>query len=199
MSTEQINASLDAMLENPKSKNFLNHMVRSYFPVGKVDKIWEKPKGDFKCALTRTPLVSVAEILEVTRSDEFKASFLESLKIKMDGTISESPFTKFLGEQKLGLTGKDTTTFLSPDGYQALYDWVIKKSFENNKHINWLLNGVRRDEFLTRAQSMGDVNVQNKAFKAQDRNEGRKVASFKMGDTNSALADLKAKMEKQGL
>jgi hypothetical protein len=197
MNTEQIIASLDAMLENPKSKNFLNHMVRSYFPVTKVEKVFEKPKGDFKCALTRTPLVSVGEILEVTRTEEFKTSFLESLKFKMDGTISESPFTKFLDGQKLGLTGKDTTTFLSPDGCQIFYDWVITKSFENNKHINWLLNGVKRDEFLARAEKLGNPNVQNKI--SQDRNESRKVASFKMGDANNALADLKAKMEKQGL
>jgi hypothetical protein len=31
MNQEQIHASLDKMLANPKSRNFLNHLVRKYF------------------------------------------------------------------------------------------------------------------------------------------------------------------------
>lgn len=196
MNTEQINATLDEMLANPKSKNFLNHMVRSYFPIGKVDKVWDKPKGDFKCALSRVPLVSVSEIIEVSQSEAFKTDFLESLKVRLDGTVSESPFIKHLNGQKLGLTGKDTTTFLSPDAFQVFYDWVITKVFKGDKHINWLLNGINRDEFVARGKAIGNLDIKERP---QPRVESRKVASFKLGDANSALADLKAKMEKQGM
>jgi hypothetical protein len=59
MTKEQIHASLDKMLENPKAKNFLNHLVRSYMPVTNVIKVMDKPEKDFKCVLTREPLVSV--------------------------------------------------------------------------------------------------------------------------------------------
>lgn len=200
MTNEKVNASLDGMLTDPKAKNFLNHMVRSYFPISKVEKVLAKPTGDFKCALTRVPLVSVQEILEVTQSDEYKAEFLESIKVILDEKAEVKPtITKFLGDKKLGFTGKDTTTFLSLEGYQTFYDWVIEKAFSGDKHINWLLNGIKRDAFIARATANGSGDTQEKAFKLKSKAEGTKSASFKLGDANTGLAALKAKMEAQGM
>jgi hypothetical protein len=47
MSQEKIHASLDAMLENPKAKTFLNHLIRSYMPITNVEKVWDTPKSNF--------------------------------------------------------------------------------------------------------------------------------------------------------
>lgn len=193
MTNEQIISSLDAMLENPKAKNFLNHIVRSYFPSSKIEKVWDKPTGDFKCALTRKPLISIEEIFEINNSQEYKDEFLNGLKLAFndDGTMVP-PIKKFVGERKLGFTGKDTTTYLSPDALQVFVDWVINKAFLGDKHINWLLNGVRRADYLERAKNSSNLEVQAKANKEKT---STKSASFKMGDANSALASLKAKME----
>ena len=168
MTKEEIIASLEAMLVNPKAKNFLNHMVRSYFPASKRLKVESTPEGTFKCALSRKELVLNTE----DNKDAAEAGF----------------------------TSKETNTFLSAEGLIIFTDWVITKSFNKDKHINWLLNGVKRTDFIERATESKYINtdVKEKAFKLKERTEGGKTASFKLGDANSALAALKAKMEAQG-
>jgi hypothetical protein len=166
MTNEQINASLDAMLVDPKAKNFLNHMVRSYFPTTKRLKVETIPEGTFKCALTRKELV---------------------LNTEANKDVAE-----------VGFTSKETNTFLSAESLTIFTDWVIAKSF--NKHINWLLNGVKRTDFIERATQSNNItgDVKAKAFKLKEKTQGTKSASFKLGDANTSLAALKAKMEAQG-
>ena len=196
MTTEQIHASLDAMLANPKSKNFLNHLVRAYMPVSNVDKVWDQPKGDFKCVLTRTPLISVAEVMQGMQTEEYKADFMKSLKGLLDeNTKYENPVVKLLGDRTLGLTGKDTTTFMSFDAYQGFMDWVITKALNGNKHINWLLGSIRRDSFMSRAENIQDEGVQKKV--QQIVKQKQTTTTYSMGDASDVLAKLTAKMEGQ--
>ena len=192
MTTEQIHASLDAMLTNPKSKNFLNHLVRAYMPVSNVDKVWDQPKGDFKCVLTRTPLISVGEVMQGMQTEEYKADFMKGLKGLLDeNTKYENPVIKLLGDKKLGLTGKDTTTFMSFSAYQGFMDWVITKALKGDKHINWLLGAIRRDSFIGRAEGIQDEKVQQIVKQTQTS------STYSMGDASDVLAKLKAKMEGQ--
>lgn len=196
MTQEQIHASLDAMLANPKSKNFLNHLVRAYMPVTNVDKVWEQPKGDFKCVLTKNPLISVQEIMQGMQTEEYKADFMKSLKSIFDEDAKhENPIAKLLGDRTLGLAGKDTTTFMSFDAYQAFMDWVITKALNGNKHINWLLGSIRRDSFMSRAENIQDEGVQKKV--QQIVKQKQTTTTYSMGDASDVLAKLKAKMEGQ--
>jgi len=60
MTKEAIYTSLDLMLENPKAKTFLNHLVRGYMPF-----------TDFKCVLSKDILVAAQDILaEVDTKDK---------------------------------------------------------------------------------------------------------------------------------
>lgn len=168
MTNEQINSSLDEMLVNPKAKNFLNHMVRSYFPTTKRVKVETAPEGPFKCALSRKDLV---------------------LNTEANKDVPEAAFT-----------GKDTNTYLSTESLNIFTDWVIEKAFNKDKHINWLLNGVKRTDFIERASQSKYINgdIKTKVSKLKEKAEGTKSASFKLGDANDALSVLKAKMEAQG-
>ena len=162
MSKEQIHTSLDKMLENPKAKNFLNHLVRSYMPVTNVVKVMDKPEKDFKCVLTRDPLVSVRCIFDTISTEEHKNTFMNNLKGIFDEKTSSNPVIKIIGDKKLGVTGKDTTTYMSYSSYQEFYNWVITKSLKGNKHINWLLGSIRRATFMERAENIHDDDVQKK-------------------------------------
>src|ERR1035437_1074679 len=143
MTPEQIHASLDAMLANPKAKNFLNHLVRAYTPITNVIKVMEKPKGDFKCVLTRDTLVSVGEIKVAIEDEKVRAFFLENLeKAFADKSNSATEVEKLIEGKKLAVTGKDTTTFMSYAAFQEFYNWVITKSLKSDKHINWLLGSI---------------------------------------------------------
>jgi hypothetical protein len=195
MSQEQIFASLDEMLANPKSKNFLNHLVRSYVPFTKVQKVWDKPKGDFKCVITRESLLSTQDILEGIQSEDFKKNFMESLKIAFDeSTDKTSAVAKLFGDKKMGVSGEGTTTYMSYENFQHFYDWVITKSLKGDKHINWLLSSLRRDVFVNRAKSINDSDVQKQVNKMEPAS--KKQATYTLGDASSALLKLKEQLEK---
>jgi len=195
MTQEQIHASLDAMLANPKAKNFLNHLVRAYTPVTNVIKVMEKPKSDFKCVLTRDTLVSVGEIKSAIDDEKVRAFFLENLeKAFADKSNSATEVEKLIEGKKLAVTGKDTTTFMSYSAFQEFYNWVITKSLKGDKHINWLLGSIRRASFIDRAENIGDSEVQRKVQNFKKTNS----ATFTLADSSDALTKLKADLEAKG-
>lgn len=192
MTSEQIHASLDKMLANPKTKNFINHLVRSYIPVSNIEKVLETPKGDFKCVITKEVLVSVQSIFEGMDTKEFKKNFTEHLKSMFSEEKVETPMSKLLGDKKLGFTGKDTTTYMSYTATQEFYNWVITKSLKGDKHINWLLGSVNRNTFIKRASNIEDQDVQKKVTNLK-RVSG--VSTYSLGDATDVLSKLKAKLD----
>jgi hypothetical protein len=198
MTKEQIQTSLDAMLENPKAKNFLNHLVRSYFPIANVEKVWETPKGDFKCVLTRDKLFSVRDILEGVKTPEAKNELVDFLKVSLEERPNkENASTKLINDGKLGVTGKDTTTFMSYPAFQEFYDWVVTKAFKGDKHISWLLGSIRRGTLVKRAETIQDSDVQMKVSEYMKLNK-TKVATFTLGESSDFLTKLKADLEASG-
>jgi hypothetical protein len=194
MNKQEIFAKLDGMLADSKKRNFLNHLVRSYVPISKVEKVFDKPKGPFVCVLTNTKLFSIQDIFEGTQTEEFKKDFFDSLKIALDDkSPSITPIKKLIGERKLGLSGEKTTTFMSLDAFQEFFDWVITKSLSGDKHINWLLGDIRRESFLERAKQIGDEKIQNKVKKLEPKKRG---ATYSLGDASEALLKLKEQLEK---
>ena len=193
MNQEQIHASLDKMLANPKSRNFLNHLVRAYMPISNVEKVWDTPEKDFKCVLTREQLFSVGDIMKGIQTEEFKADFMTNLKSIFSEDKTENPIAKLIGEKKMGVTGKDTTTYMSYPAFQEFYNWVITKSLKGDKHINWLLGSIRRASFMDRAEKIQDADVQKKV-ENHKKTEVPK-STYTLGDASDVLSKLKAKLE----
>jgi hypothetical protein len=195
MNKEQIHEVLDNMLVNPKSKNFLNHLVRSYFPVINVKKVVEKPKTEFKCVLTREPLASLEDVIKSIASEDIKNEFSKHVIALFDEKIDKAPtMVKLVHDKKLAVTGKDTNTYMSFQAFQEFYDWIITKSLKGDKHINWLLGSIKRASLIDRAENIADTDVQRKVFNFKKK-ESAKVATYKISDSSDVLAKLKAKME----
>lgn len=164
MTTQQIHERLDTMLTNPKTKNFINHLVRSYLPISNVEKVWEKPKVDFKCVITNDGLSSIQDIREEIQSEQFKKDFIDNLKeIFTHNANTISPIVKLVSEKKLGVTGMNTTTFMSYDTFNEFYNWVITKELQNDKHINWLLRSIKTKSVVKTKTNLGTpkTNIQN--------------------------------------
>ena len=199
MTQEQIHASLDKMLADQKSRNFLNHLVRAYMPITNVEKVWDKPKSEIKCAISRDTLISVQEILDGLHTEEFKNDTMTYLKSMFDEKADRTtPVAKLIGEKKLGVTGKETTTFMSYPVFQEFYNWVITKSLKGDKHINWLLGSIRRTSFMDRAAKINDATVQEKVSNFKKHSKKVNTATFTLADSNDALAKLKNKLESEG-
>lgn len=198
MTNEEIFKALDEMLTNPKKKNFLNHLVRSYMPISNVRKVDITPKSSFKCVLTGEKLFSLNDILEGAQTEQFKIDFMASLKAMFDENAEKiNPYLSIVEGKELAVTGKETTTFMSYPAFQTFYDWVITKSLNNDKHINWLLGSIRRETFFKRAESLNDPSL-NEIVKRMKGNNGKpkiKPTSYSLGDVNDVLSQLKAKME----
>ncbi len=184
MTTKEIHESLDAMLSNAKTKNFLNHLVRAYFPITNVDKVWDKPKGPFKCVLTKEILFSSQDILEGIKTEEFKNDFISNIKnVFTENFDTSHPLVKLIGDRKMGVTGTDTTTYMSYTAMQEFYNWVLTKSLKGDKHINWLLSSVRRSSIIDMAKNIDDADVQTKVKKA--KKQETQASSFTLGELDA--------------
>lgn len=192
MTKEEVYASLDKMLENQKSRNFFNHLIRAYIPTSNIKNVLDKPEGEFKCAISRDSLISTQEILDGIHTEEFKSDMMTSLKTIFDDKADKTtPMAKLIGEKKLGVTGKNTTTFLSTQVAQDLVDWVMTKILIGDKHINWLMGSINQASFGRKVKSSN--TSQKKVEKTIEKND--RTAKFQLGDTNGSLAALKAKLE----
>lgn len=194
--TNKIHKRLDRLFESPKSKNFINHLVRSYLPVYKIEKVVERPKGRFKCVITDQSLISLNEAFEGIQSDDFKNDFLQHARTMFDEEQrTESPMKKMLKGRVLAFTGEKTDTYMSQEGFHAFYDWVVGKMLKGDKHINWLLSSMQREQFLDRAELVADDEESKKALAKikSHTNKGRKPSTT-FGDLE-VLQQLKAKME----
>lgn len=139
MTTKEIHAHLDEMLSNPKTKNFLNHLIKAYYPYQIVDKVWEKQQDKIRCVITKEYLISVQEIKDGMQTEEFKTQFMDSLKSMFDeNKENTTPIEKLLDGKKLGFTGKDTTTYMSLQAVEEFNNWIVAKLLANDKHITWL-------------------------------------------------------------
>ena len=146
MTTAQIHETLDGMLENPKTKNFLGHLVKNYFPTTNIKKVINRPSVPFKCVFTRENLASIEDVLKGIQTLESKEEFSSNLDQFLTESFGpETAMGKLLGDKRVGFTGKETTTYISFYGLQELYNWVIKKSLAGDKHINWLLGSLRNN------------------------------------------------------
>jgi hypothetical protein len=129
------------MLLNQKTKNFLGHLIKAYYPYKNVDKVWDKPQEKMKCVITKEILISVQEIKDGMQTEEFKTDLMESLKTIFDENRDKTtPIEKLLDGKKLGLTGKDTTTYMSLQALEEFHSWVLTKILKGDKDVVWHVN-----------------------------------------------------------
>ncbi len=193
MTSEQISKKLDELYADKKARNFFNHLVRAYFPVSKVEKVFNKPRGPFKCVLSNENLISTSEVLAGIYSDEYKTDFMNHLKTMFDNSSAEHPIAKLIGDRKMAVSSNDTTTHMAYSTFQTFYDWVVTKMLMGDNHINWLLKDITRSDFMSRAETIQNPELQKKVSNAKKNDV--KMASYTLGDAGGALQALKEKME----
>ncbi len=197
MEPNRIYKKLDELHSNPKSKNFLNHLIRAYLPSINVTEVFEKPSTKFRCVLTNAPLVTIPEAIETINSEKFKKTFSDHLKTWVhDSPATDRPIEKILVKKAVGFTGEDTSTFMSQEAFLSFYDWAVDKVLHGDKRISWLLDSTS-DEFINRAERLAKDEESKKALDLiKTRVNESKKAMTTFGDLD-ALKQLKAKFESQ--
>jgi hypothetical protein len=193
---ESVYKRLDEMHRGEKSKKFLTHLIKSYFPVSKAEKVWDRPNGRFKCAITDIQLLSVQDVLQITTSNEYFEKTMEHIKsgFSLDGKQIEHPAIKAFGDKKMGITSNDTDTFIAMPVYQIFYEWIVDKVLRGDKQVNWAIKQANTDMFNKKvtATSSNDKEVVKTAEEPKVIKPS--VAKTTLGDLGG-LQELKAKLE----
>jgi len=182
MTKEQLEKKLDKLFSNKNYNNFLNHLIRSYFPNSNVSKVTKQPKeGNFVCSLSGVNLLSIDGVVSSTEGEIIESQINEYLNtiLNSKGEIKDKDIIP--NDKYLGISGKDTNTFISTKSYIIFHNWILSKFLKNDKRIIWLLKNVSKNDYKSK-----------KPTKTKKSN-----ATFKLGDL-SVLQELKKKMDNNG-
>ncbi len=176
-------------------KKFISHLLRSYFPIGKCQKVIDIPEKPMKCAITGEKLFAFGEIWNAMQDKEyFKKMMLVSLNPEEK---RENPFKDVANGRVLGLTGLKTDTYLCQDAYQALYNWFANKILSGDSHINWIMTDERKKSDISKIREiLPEAEDQKKIDRAVQILKRPKRATMSLGDM-SVLQELQEKLKLQ--
>lgn len=193
MKKEQIYEKIDSLYtKDEKSKNFVLHLIRSYLPIDKIEKVWDKPTDlkKFKCAITGAKLISIGEIFEGIHSEEFKANFSANLKKQFE--TGEPMLADVVKGRILGYQGKETNTYMCEEAIGELFNWVSTKILQGDGKINWTMRQMQAKQFLGKFDKFGDDETKKQVNRIKQ--VVNKPATAKLSD-NDVLQALKNKLE----
>lgn len=191
MNQKEIWKKLDNLYDNKKSQKFIDHLIKSYLPKNKIEKIVEKPKGRFRCALTNYNLVAIEDVFDEIGDDSKKKNKFGNF---INNIFSDEPVNppklNILKRKSIALTGEKTDTFLRYETFIAFFKWVQNKIIEGDKHIYWLIKQIQAEEDFEIKRTVDNGKEKIEFVKNNDR----KKATF--GDLDE-LHELKAKLKEQ--
>jgi len=191
---------IQELYDNPKSKGFVNHLIRSYLPTNKIEKIWDWEKDQKPvCNVCGQKLVSIGELFAASQTEQFKKDFIEGIKKDLSGeerTREDNPYIKAIGKDKVaGFTGQKTDTCMCHQCCQDLLNLVTNGMLCGDKNLNYQVKQMQRDQvFNTFIESPAiDDEAKEKVKEIKKKvNKDRKITT--LGDLQ-VLQDLKKKME----
>ena len=78
---------IEKLYEDPKSKGFINHLITSYLPIYKSEKVWSfEDKSSHKCNVCHHDLIDSETVLNrMYSSEEYKKEFVDQMRKDIDG------------------------------------------------------------------------------------------------------------------
>lgn len=197
MSEEEVYKKIEQIYSTEKGRGFITHLLRSYFPVGKGEYIWDQQK-DTKCAITGVNLVGKADIfvaMNDVKPEEITEQLLSRLDLSGEEKPVENPILKRLPKNSvLGVESPESDKKLSVIAFQQLYNFYCTRLLSDDKHISWLAKNMRAKETISSARNNGvDITKTEEKVILKKVNKP-KTTTF--GDL-AVLQQLKEKLEKE--
>lgn len=184
----------------PTGKNFITHLLRSYFPQGKAQRVLDVPEKTMRCAITGQKLFAIGELWNAMNEDkEFFKKMTKSLLIHIDPEAEkvQSPFAEVANGRVVAIIGEKTDKYLCQEAYEGLYNWYVNKILHQDPHINWLANDMRKSAVIQVVrEKLPDTEDQKKIDRAEQILKHPKRAAMSLGDM-SVLQELQAKLKLQ--
>jgi hypothetical protein len=196
-----IDTAIQKLYDDPKSRNFINHLIRSYLPISKPTKVWEfEDKKPHKCNVCNHELIDLGTVLgRMQISDEFMKDSIEQMRKGLNGEEiprGEHAVIKHLTHGAImAWQGEKTTTFLCADCIKNLLDMVSTNLLMGDKNIIWITNQMRRDEVFTHFKESPKLDDKEKeeVKEIQKHADKKKMTFADLG----VLQGLKEKLETQ--
>lgn len=166
MTDQEVYSKIEEIYNSEKGKNFITHLINSFFPADKAEFMWFDPEDNRKmeCCITGTPLMSKGEAFEKATSDMetdlkmFTAAVLETVDDPNSGekakALAEHRKKKFEGKI-LGLHSKESSKFLCEQAWQQLYNFYATELIKGNGHMAWVGKNMRKKAFIEHRKSSG--------------------------------------------
>jgi hypothetical protein len=192
--------AIQKLYEDPKSKNFVNHLIRAYLPISKPTKVWAfEDKKPHKCNVCNHDLIDVGTVMGgIMTSEEYMKDTIDQMRREVcDGEViprEEKAVIKHITHGAiLAWQGEKTTTYLCADCIKALLDMVTTGILMGDKNIIWLTNQMRRDQVFTHFKESTKLNdTEKEEVKAIEKKAEKKKMTF--ADLG-VLQGLKEKLE----
>jgi len=193
---------IQELYENEKSRGFVNHLIRSYLPIHKIEKVWDWEKNQtHACNVCGQKLVSIGELFNVTQTEQFKQDFIEGIKKDLNGeskTRDDNPYIRALGKDKVqGFTAEKTDTCMCMQCCQDLLDLTQTGMLMGDKNLVYQVKQMQRDEVFKHFDDSPAIDDEAKKEVKEIKkrvDKDRKITT--LGDLQ-VLQDLKKKMEGQ--
>jgi len=201
MTNQEIYQKIEKLYNDEKSKNFVVHLLRNFFPVNKTQAVFFRLEKDgklleMKCCITGKSLHAKDHGLELLAK-----SGNDIVQNRIDTLISSinqiEPPQLLESEKKLGeimgtiaLSSTTSDKLICREAFQELYNFWATEMLKGNKHLNWIAKSERANNILNHSESKKKVTQSDKKTVNRSSNN----ASMSLGDFD-ALKELKKKLD----
>lgn len=196
MTDEQVYQKIEEMYRTDKGKRFVSHLIHSFFPVDKTWYAFEEIPKNSKCCITRTPLISKMQAIQLHQEaiPEIMKHMKEMFKVDKDGKPSteEHPLAKKLKGRVLAVVCDGSDKMMTAQAYGQLYNFIANKLLMGDGNINFILKRKQAKQMVKHLQDKNIVTNDKEAHVVKKRIEKPKTTT--LGDLQ-ILQDLKTKMK----
>jgi len=191
---------IEKLYDNPKAKGFVNHLIQSYLPIYKVNKVWEFEKDQKPvCNVCSQKLMDAHNIFQgfSDNVDEFKKDLLIDLKKMVNNEprrVEDHPMAKMAKGRVLAFTGEKTNTCLCHKCVQELLEMTQNRLLMGDNNISYQLKQMQRNQVFGQFTNSTILDDEEKQKVQEIKKQVDKKKTATLGDLN-VLQQLKAKME----
>jgi hypothetical protein len=183
MTKEKIIEKIEKLYQDKKSKSFVIHLVRSYSPFEKIQKVWDS-KAAMRCCITNTPLCSIQDVWEITNSEGMDKKIVDHMSASFSGENPVHPIKEALKGRVLAYTGENTKTYMCLEAAQGFMTWLQNKILLDDKNISWVIKSMRTQETIKHIrEKMPDENDQKIIDMLEKKTKHPQRATYSLGET----------------
>jgi flagellar biosynthesis GTPase FlhF len=149
--------SFDDMWHDPKSRNFMVHMIHAFSPLNKAHFAWtaeEMPKP--VCCICRCKLASKDDLMK--KIPELAKISIEHLKEQVAGTLTNEKLTEDLSKvtegKVLGVVSAESKIAFCPECFRNYSAWLEYAILRGYSHVHRIINKMRQEEKVDEKNSL---------------------------------------------